>query len=227
MTIRAIYLVALLAGVAHGAGQDVSGAKTASVVFQDPDSRFALTLPPGWAGETSLSEEAKKRLVTTASRNSTAQAAQAKPLAVYLREPLSRQKQRISLRIDWIDDPNVAGLEPALLMEMAIQNIRKQDPDFKILEGAQVISLGGNPGGTFSVQHTSLAVETLDKTSVSRARLWFFRMGSGWIKVNVTAAAEDWTALEKDLKEIGSAMHFAAPEPPRKSSEEILDGLKF
>ena len=226
MIARVTLLTALLASFAHGAGEGEITLK-APVAFRDPDTGFSLQLPPGWGGEAALPEEARKRLVTTASRTSTAQAAQAKPLGIFLREPLSRQKQRISLRIDWIDDPNVAGLEPALLVEMALQNITKQDPEFKVLEGAKVITLDGKPGGTFSVQHTSLAVETLDKTSVSKARLWFLRVGSGWIKANVTAAAEDWPALEKDLKAIGSSMHFAAPEPPKKSSEEILEGLKF
>lgn len=226
MTVPAILLYCLFASLAL-AGQEPSPREKVLLVFSDPDTGFSFPLPNGWVGDASLSEDVKKRLVTTASRTSTAQAAQAKPLGIYLREPFSKQKQRISLRIDWIDDPNVAGVEPALLMEMALQNIRKQDPDFKVLEVPRVISLNGNPGGTFSVQHTSLAVETLDKTSVSRARLWFFRVRGGWIKANLTAAAEDWPALEKELKEIGSAMHFAAPEPPRKSSEEILDGLKF
>lgn len=198
----------------------------AGPLFRDADSGFTSALPESWVGLAGWPEDLKKRMEVTADKFSTAQAAQLKPLAVYLRPPYSAHRQLTSMRIDWIDDPSVAGLDPMLLMQSALLSIKKQDPDFRLLEAPRAMNLEEHRGGTFSIEHTSVYAKTLDKSGITRARLWFFAVGGAWIKVNLTAAKEEWEGIEKEFPLIEKGFAFTPPPPPKKAADEILDGLK-
>jgi hypothetical protein len=169
----------------------------------------------------------KDRAEKTATKLSTVQAAQLKPLGVFLKPPFRPHSQLISLRIDMIDDPSVGQLDPITLAQAAILNIKKGDPASEVLDPPRMVSLGGDAWVTFSAEHASHYVKTLDTSGVSRARLWFFSLSGGrWLKVNLVAPKEDWAGLQKDSEFIEKSMRFNAPDPKAKTSrEEILDGL--
>lgn len=196
--------------------------------FHDKTLGFSLAFPPAWLSRDQLPEDVKKRTQLTASKLSTAQAAQVEALGIYLREPFPPHAQLTSLRIDLIDDPSVASLDPVTLAQAALLNIKKGDPGARLLEAPRLLKVDGHEGSTFSVENASVYVKTLDQSGITRARLWFFPFDGRWLKVNFSTAKEEWDSLAQDLEKLEKGMHFDAPAIPeaKKGADDILDGLK-